>query len=388
MDRKIPHKLIVAIVGLILVIFGISISFDVQRVSGNEIGIRETWSGVDKTPLPPSVYIRNRWTTSIFPYDMSNKIFVMNDKRSAEETGVGRESDAYLVQSADQQDMHINLNVRWRLDPEKTLSIHTKYRAYRAREQETIIEERLIRPVVMRVVKNHATKMTAMKAYSGDGLVALQTDIEKELADPSGEIRQQGVIVDNFVIEKIALDPNYTAEIKARQIAQQKKLRADEETKAADAEALKVKSVAQADLNRAVVEAERDKQVAILKAQQEAAARVTQAEAQKEQTVLEAQASAERVTIAAKAEKEAAENRADAILAEGRAKAEAQKLSFSAYSVSGGETYAMIEISKNMGDAFKNFNGYIPPNMNITSISTDFLKAVQDFTGHRGPPVK
>lgn len=370
MENKSQIKLILAGVVILFCLVVIAASFDVQRISGNEIGVRETWSGVDAKPLASGVYFRNRWTTSIFPYDMSNKVFVMNDKNGPEEKGVGRASDAYLVQSADQQDMHINLNVRWRVDPDKTIAIHTKYRAYRSRDQEDIIEERLIRPEVMRIVKNHATKKKAMEAYSGDGLVSLQKDIEAELSDPVGEIRKQGVIVDNFVIEKIVLDPNYTAEIKARQIAQQKKLRADEETKAADADALKAKSVAQADLNKAVVEAERDKQVAILRASQEAQAQV-----------LAAEAAAKKVVLAAQAEKDAAENRAAAILAEGRAQAEAQKLKFTAYSAVGADVFAQIEISKSMGTAFQNFNGFFPPNMTMTTVSKDFLDAVKSFSG-------
>jgi regulator of protease activity HflC (stomatin/prohibitin superfamily) len=376
---QMPVKLIATlIVFVVLLIGGVSV-VSIKTVHGNEVGVKETWGGVDPNPLPAATYTICRVTSSIYLYDKTSHVFVMNDTPpTAGETGKGRDYDAYLVQSMDQQDMHINLSVRWKYDQAKIVDIHKNYHSHTEASDPNIIEERLLRNTVQLIVKNHATKMKATEAYSGEGLVRLQTDIEKDLASPEGELRRQGILVENFVIEKIGLDPNYVAEIKARQIAQQKQQRAVEETKAADADALKAKAVAQADLNKAVVEAERDKQVAILKAEQEAKARLVAAEAQKQQTVLAAEAEAQRLKIASEAEKAAAENRASAVLAEGRAKAEAQKLMYAAYEGLGGQTFAQIEISRNMGSAFQNFNGFLPQNMSFTSLSGDFLGAVRN----------
>jgi regulator of protease activity HflC (stomatin/prohibitin superfamily) len=379
---QFPVKLAISgVIGVGLLLGGVTL-FDLETVAGSEVGVKETWRGVDPNPLPPGTYSRNRMTTNIYRYDMTSRVFVMNDAPpTSGETGKGRDYDAYLVQSQDQQDMHINLSVRWRFDQPSIINIHKNYHAHMDADDPNIIEERLLRNTVQLVVKNHATKMKATEAYSGEGLVRLQTEIEQDLASPDSELRKQGVIVENFVIEKIALDPNYVAEIKARQIAQQKKLRADEEAKAAEAEALKVRAVAQADLNKAVVEAERDKEVAKLKAEQVAAATLTAAEAQKKQTILAAEAEAERLKIASEAEKAAAENRASAVLAEGRAKAEAQKLLYAAYEGIGGQTFAQIEISRNMGSAFQNFNGFLPQNMSFTSLSGDFMGAIRTALG-------
>jgi regulator of protease activity HflC (stomatin/prohibitin superfamily) len=376
---KLPLKLIVSLSAAFLIIVGSALIWRIETVKGNELAILETFSqGIQQTPLTPRTYIRNSLTENFYHYDLSNKVFVMNNiSDSGGETGNGRKDDAYLVQSFDQQDMHISLSVQWRIDPSKIVAMHTSFHAHIGNNQENILEENLIRPNVMRIVKNHATKMTAMNAYSGEGLVKLQGEIEADLASADGELRKNGVIVENFVIEKIDLDPNYVNEIKARQIAQQKKLRSEEETKAADAEALKVKAVAQADLNKAVVEAERDKKVAVLRAEQEAEARTTAAIANKKQTILSAEAESEKLKIASLAEKEAAENRAAALKAEGAARAEAQRLLYSAYSAPGADLYAQIEISKNMASAFGNFNGFLPQNMNFTSLSGDYMSAIR-----------
>lgn len=209
----------------------------------------------------------------------------MNDKseKKHEGKGHGRNLDSYLVQSAEGQDMRISLNLRWRINPAKLVQIHKTVRED--------IEEKLIRPVVMRVVKDEATKMKAIDAYSGEGLVRLQASIQTSLTGQGEgkELAERGVIVENFVIEHIELDPKYIEEIKQKQIATQRTLRAAEEQKAAEAEALVAKSKAQADLNKSVVEAQRDKEVMVLKAQAEQEKQILSAKGQQQQLILEAE---------------------------------------------------------------------------------------------------
>jgi regulator of protease activity HflC (stomatin/prohibitin superfamily) len=382
MDNRFPFGLVASAgVALALVIGSVAL-FDMETIKGNEIGVRETFSGgIDENVLGPKTYFRNRLTSQIYHYSVSSMVFTMNDVPNTIEKGHGRGVDAYLVQSSDQQDMHISLNVRWKIDPTQAVALHKTFHAHIGNSEEEVLEERLIRPTVMLIVKNHATKMKAMEAYSGEGLVRLQTEIETDLAAKDGELRKQGVIVENFVIEKIALDPNYTAEIKARQIAQQKKLRADEETKAAEADALKAKAVAQANLNTAVVEAQRDKEVGVMKAKQLAEVAVTAATAAKEQTILEAEANAKKVTLAANAEKEAAEAQASAIAALGKANAEAQRLKFSAYSAVGADNFVRIEVAKSLSQAFGGIKGYLPSDMKINLLTENYNKSLSSLMG-------
>lgn len=256
--------------------------FRMTTISGSQMAVVETLTGVQDTPVGPSTQFYIPMFKTYYKYDMTSQIFVMNNTPAEKgEKGKGRNEDAYIVQSKDQQDMHVSLSLRWKFDPTKIILVHKTYSAHIGNDDNALMEERLIRNTVMKVVKNHVTVMKAIDAYSSDGLVELQTAIEKDLDASDGEMRKNGVIVENFVIERIDLDPNYVAEIKARQIAGQKQLRAVEEQKAAVAEAEKVKAEAMADLNKQVVAAQRDKEVAILKAEQLAQAEVKAAEAQK-----------------------------------------------------------------------------------------------------------
>lgn len=357
--KNLQLKLIVVGVVLLFAVIVIFSMFDVVAVKGNQVGVMETWyGGVMNDPLPPKTYFCWPWQR-IQTYPTSVQVFVMNDK-TVEETGAGRSQDSYLVQSKDNQDMHLSLQVQWRIDPKHVVTIHKTVGP-------ELIEEKILRPTLLRVVKDEATTREAIQAYSGVGLVELQQDIEKDLNDETGELRNRGIIVDSFVIEHIRLDTEYVGEIKARQVAMMREQRAVQEEKAAQAEALKAKAVAQADLNKAVVEAERDKQVAVLKA-----------EAENEKVILQAEAEKQKVVLAAEAKKEAGELEAQAILAIGTATAESEKLKFTAYSAEGSEVYARIEIAKAMGDAFGNIKGYLPENMQIFTLGENFLQAVEN----------
>ncbi len=353
--------------GALFVLIVLSLLFKVVSIEGNYMGVKESWmGGVEKEPLMPKTYfLFPGFMYSIYKYDMSSRVFVMNDTPSRiENIARGRELDSYLVQSKEGQDMHVSMNIRWRLDPTKLIEIHKMTRES--------FEEKLIRPVMLRVVKDQSTQRTAIEAYSGDGLVKLQRDIEHALMDEGSELRQRGVIVENFVIEGIGLDPQYIGEIKSRQVATQKELRAKAEELAAIAQSKQVKAEAQADFERTVVQAERDKQVGILKAEKEA-----------QQQILGAEAAKKQVVLAAEGEKDASVLRAQAVIAMGEADASAKKAQLAAYAVSGADAFVKIEVSKNLSEAFKNIQGYLPSDMHINLLSDSFMKSVENLMGKK-----
>lgn len=364
------------VAGLILVSLIIASVFivDITTVEGNQLGVKETWDGgVEPEPLQPKTYVLfPGFTQKVFKYDMSSQVFVMNDQPN-DTYGEGRRRDSYLVQSSEGQDMRISLNIRWRRDPAHVVELHKTVREN--------VEEKILRPELMRVVKDKATTRTALDAYSGEGLVKLQSDISSALMDPASELRKRGVIVENFVIEHIGLDPAYVEQIKARQVAVQERLRAIEETKAAEAKAERAKAEAQAAYEKSVVDAKRDKEVGILAAQKQAEQQVLAAQASAKQVELAAEADKNRNVLAAEGEQQAALLRAQAIEALGKAEAEATKLKLGAYSAQGSEAFVRIEVAKAMSEAFKNIEGYLPQDMTVNLLSDSFLRAVESVVG-------
>lgn len=284
------------------------------------------------------------------------------------ENSEGRPHDAYQVQSQEGQDMTISMNLQWRIDPRKLVELHKTVR--------NDIEEKIIRPALMRVVKDEATTRKAIDAYSGEGLVNLQKDIQNTLSEQHSEngeptLAERGIIVENFVIEYISLDPKYIEEIKQKQIAVQQQLRAVEEQKAADAQALVAKAVAQADANKQIVEADRAKQVTIL-----------QAQADNQKAILAAQAEKEKQTLEAEGKEAAMEAIAKGTLAQGKAVAEAQKMLLQAYTVPGADLWCRVEVSKNVANAFGNIKGYLPSDMKVNLLTGNFLSSIDSLTGN------
>jgi regulator of protease activity HflC (stomatin/prohibitin superfamily) len=344
------RKLITVLIVLAILCIVAMASVRWEVVKGNELGIKETFSGgVQANVLQPKTYMLYRGWEDIFQYDMSSQVYDLND---------------YKVQSVEGQDLTIKLSLRYRLDPAQLVQVHKTLR--------TDIAKKVIEPTVQRVVKDEATRLKATDAYSGEGLVKLQSTIQTDLANPANELRGRGVIVETFVIRHIDLDPKYIDVIKMKQIATQEQLAAVEEQKAAEAKALVAKSLAQADLNKKVVEAERDAKVQVLAAQ-----------ADMEKAVLAAKGDQQKSTLEAEGKMQAAISEAKGIEALGRAKAEAQRLQLQAYDVKGADAYVMVEVAKSVSAGMQNIQGFLPANMSVSVISEDVLKSVQTLVGKK-----
>jgi regulator of protease activity HflC (stomatin/prohibitin superfamily) len=349
--KLITIAIVLAIVGILALTM-----LKWETVKGNQVGIKETMSGIQTNILFPRTYFLWRGFEDIIPYDASSQVYELTN---------------YKVQSVEGQDLIIDLAIRYRIDTAKLYTIHTTLREN--------FNKKVIEPAVQRIVKDEGTKLRAIDAYSGTNLVALQNAIEGDLTRPESDLRTRGFIVEAFVIRHIELDSNYVAEIKKKQTATQQQLRAVEEEKAATAEALVAKAKAQADLNKAVVEAERDAKVQVLKAQADNERVILAAKAEQEQAVLKAKGEQQRFTLEAEGKMQAAISEAKGIEALGKAKADAQRQLLESYKVEGADAYVTIEVSKNVSDGMKNIAGYLPSTMSVNVISDDILKSVQGF---------
>lgn len=371
------------IVGLVGLFFLMVFAVRVRTVEGHELAVAEDWNGVRPEPVSPGTHFfiwnPSAGNVSLYPYDLGVQVYVMNDKDNQEEIAEGRKADAYVVQSADQQDMRISLRVQWRRLPNKVVDLHKA-----ARDN---VEERVLRPVLLNVVKNHATLRTALEAYSGAGLVKLQNDVLAALQ--ASEELNQYVRVEGFVIEHIGLNKEYTDKIVARQVAVQDRLKNIEETKAAEAAAEKAKAVAQADYEKVLVEARRDKEKGILEAEKSAQQQILAAEAAAKKVALEAEAEKNRNVLIAQGKKEAGFNEAEAIRAIGEAEADALKMKLNAYSTAGADGYVKIQVSANMAEAYKNIKGYLPEGMSINLLTDNYAKGVSVLVnGAEAPATK
>jgi len=364
--RRNHGNLTMGVLIVILALAAISFAvFDIETVEGNQVAVMETWgAGVKPNIYGPRVYFLFPGE-KLYPYDMSQQVFVMNNKPHASDPGNGRAMDAYTVQSSEGQDMTFSVSLTWMLNPTNIVEYHKRIKMNP--------EEKLIRPLMMRIIKDTATPFKAFDAYAGEGLVRLQSQVQSNLW--ANQDIKEFITVINFVIEENKLDPKYTEEIKGKQIATQKVLRAAEEQKAAQAEAEVVKAKAQADANKQTVEAERDATVAVTKAKADNEKRILEAEAQKQTYMLESEGK----LAQAKAE-------AEGILVKGEAEAKAKRANLEAYQVQGTDAYVKVEIAKAASESFKGIQGYLPSDMTVNVLSENFMKSIQSFMTAGGTP--
>jgi len=344
-------SLIASVVILVIVLIAAWCAFDIVKIEGHQTGVMETWTGgVYSNTYAPRTYVCFPGE-HLKPYDVQRQTLSI---------------DNYTVPSLDQQPMHINATIQWQLRPETLVAFHKNVHGK--------VDETLLIPMMHRIIKDCATSKKAIDAYAGEGLVKLQAEINK--AAQVNEELASYCRVDNFVITRLDLEPEFLSEIKGRQVATQKQLRAVEEEKAANAQALVAKALAQADLNKQVVEAERDKQVAVLKAEAQKQKTVLDAEASKQQQVLAAQAESEKLSLTAEGQLQSDLKKAKGIQALGSAEAEATKLKLSAYSVPGADAFVKVEVAKQLGTAYSGIKGYIPERMGLNVMSENFDKGV------------
>ena len=366
---------------MVLIGLGFLITYTWRVVEGNEIGVKETWAkGVDPNPLQPRTYWINRWTEAIYTYPTSGQVFVMNDTPSAKEpVSAGRDVDPLYVNSLDNQKVSFHVIVTWRISPAHVVNLHKNYRSH--------IEEKLIRPEVIKAVMTRATVQNAIDLYSGKELNQLRAEVEAELRDPNGKLALEGAAVDSFVVEKPDF-PNqeYVAKIEARQLAIITESMAKEQKKANDALAEAARSAAQKEANERIVKAEADKQVAILAQEATARQSIIQVQADAENNVTRQKAESAKIVLAAEAEKarqiaisdgakQAEINRAVGIKAVGESEANRNQLLLASFSVPGSDNYVKVKVAEQFARGMDSVRFY-PSSATFNSVAESFQKGV------------
>ena len=392
-NRGLTIPSLMAIVVIAFMVLAAVFLVKIRTVEGNEIGVLETWSeGVVNEPLPQKTYMfLPGYSKSVYTYPTSGRVFVMNEKSErGEPFAEGRRSDPLEINSLDNQKVRFHLIVTWRIDPLHVVALHKSYRDN--------IEERLIRPEVVRAVGTRATVQQAIDLYSGAKLNTLRSEVEAELKNTTGKLATSGVIVDSFIIEKPDF-PNveYVKAIEARQLAIITESQAREQQKAnlALAEAAKAKAltkqnedlvVAETARQRAILEQQAISEKAVIEAAANAKNAIVTQEAESRKVILAAEAEAKRNIAISEAQKQAEINRAIGIEAVGKATAETNRLLLSSYAVPGSDLYTRIQVAASLASSFSGVKGYLPQNVTYNTVAENFDKGVSLLVGAPAAP--
>ncbi len=359
----VNKKLLFGGVGAVLTLLVFSMFVSCVRVEGHERAVVQNWSnGVLPETLGPGTHFYIPMTTTVYKYNVGTEKFIMGNKDLY--TGSGSDYVDFPAVTfttggnGKEQPATFSVTLQYQLEVSKLVELH--------QSAQQNYEDRIIKPALTRIISDMSTTLTVLDFYSGEGRVKLQKSIENAITTHP-ELSKVGIVVTTFVIDDIMLDPKYVAEITGRQIATQQKLRAIEETAAAEETAKKVQAEAQAEKNKRIVAAEAS-----------AKEQTLAAEAEKQKTVLAAQAEGSRVKELAEASRFQKEQDAKGLLAQGMAEAQvALEKKKSKYEGESGRLQAQVEIEIARTERLKNFKvtGVIPEGTAMTLINGEGFSA-------------
>lgn len=310
-------------IGAIVLLFVLVGFFGFIKLEGNEVGVMQDWSGVKNHLMLPGTHLYNNFLLDVHIYNVgTQKITFDNNK-----TNLEAEYPRIVLDIGENggQKAWIAMSVNYHLNPDKAITIHKQGIG---RTYESVVLKREITDVVNEI----ARPRTALEIYSGKGFVNFKNDVEEALKN-NHVLKDRGLDVENTIIYKVYLDPQYESEIAGKQIAIQQKLRKVEETLAAQEEAKRIFAMSQAEVEKARQEAE----------------------ASKIREVTNAEAQAKKVVLAAEAERDSNLARASGELAVGKARAEVKKLeSISLYEGEAGGRRAQVDIKKSQAELMVN----------------------------------
>ncbi len=275
-NRSPRSGVMLAIVGVIVGVLFSVISQGVIIVQPQEVAvIFDTLRGQLLEPRGPGVHIIVPVVQEATIYSIERSEYTMSGSPTE-----GRRSgdDAVVSRTADGQEVRIEATLIYRISPENVNLIHQNWR--------NRYTEELVRPTIRGIVRDEIALYSVEEVYSTQR-GALREGIQNKLSTRLGE---EGLQVVDFLIRDVEFSQEYAQSVEQKQIAEQDRLRAQQE-----AERLRVQAQGQRDA--AVYEAEGQRLSAIERAKGEAESIRIRAEAEADAILIRAQADAQALAL-------------------------------------------------------------------------------------------
>lgn len=283
-----------------------------ESTSSTEVGVRTNLLGIvekrgyQQVYQPGGVYLVMPVVNSWNRLPISQQNLLMN---ASETEGDRPVPDDITFKTRDGNNVHIDVNVMWRLDPQKAAFIVSSV-------GQTIgeIKERLVRPVARSVIRDVFNEITSEEYYHVTVKNKTAAHAREELTK---ELEPFGIIVDLLQVQQHRFDPEYQAAIDA-----QKQAEADVQTLS-----------------------EQQKNMTVQK-QSELQAKRAEWNRKKEDALGEAG----RIRNEADGYYQTQSNKAKALIAAAQAEAESTRKEAEALDKLGGDAYVRIQVAKQFGE--------------------------------------
>lgn len=310
----------VAFALLVLIVF-VFATIRVGRVTGEETGILLNKLNGKMTVIKQSgVRIYNGITGDFYTLDKTLQTLEMRG---------GRGGDSLKIKTIDGSDVHIDLKVQYRIDPDEADNVITSSGPGEA------FKEKWARDYARSTCRNYLGELTTEECYDatkrGDKIGLAQKDID-------GRLEPFGIIIDSIVIpQRPTFYKEYEEMIKKKKLADQAVL--EEQSKALAAEQKQL---------TLIVTATNEKNVAVETFKGQMEKKTIKAEAEAEKVKKEADAYHVRVTIEAEAKFYENQKTATGILAKKRAEAEGIEELKKALEGEGGRNMVKLEYARKL----------------------------------------
>lgn len=230
----------------ILLIFLYSI---LVKVTGQEVAVVVTPSGVDQEVLEPGWHLVSPFN-SVFKMDKTTQVYTFSSKKiDGQITG----DDAIWTPTSDGIKIGLDMSVTWQIDPSKAWWIYANVSEQDGKDRYDWIEENVIRPKTKSACALTTSRFSPIQVYSGDRQ-KIQDQIYSRL---QAELKKYNIVLNQVDLREVYYNPEYEKAINAKKLEEQEVLRLEQVTKQ------KQEQIKQSEL---------DKNMAILRAEGEAKA--------------------------------------------------------------------------------------------------------------------
>jgi regulator of protease activity HflC (stomatin/prohibitin superfamily) len=210
------RRLFFLAVGLVVAL--VLLPTTITYVNPGHVGIviHRAGGGVDKTPLPSGLHMRNPLTTGIEEYPTYMQTLVLT--RTPTEGSAG--NDEINVNSVEGQPISLDVSMSFELDPSKVPALYQSFRKDITSIQHTFVKQ-TIRQALQEVVGNEEIA-AIIGPKKSEATSRVQQKLEKQLTP-------YGIIVKQFTINELRAPQSVIEAINQKNVMQQQALTAQNE---------------------------------------------------------------------------------------------------------------------------------------------------------------
>lgn len=244
----------------ILAVFLTSISAGLVFIKPEERGVVLSAlapKGYREQPLQPGLRWVIPYFESVVKYPVSKQTYTMS---IATQEGQIQGDDSIAARTSDGQEIFLDASVIYAIDPEQVVRVHIEW-------QDRYTNE-LVRPVARGVIRD------AVSQFGVEEVVTTKRfEMQQMIFDGmAAKLRENGLILVDFVLRNITFSPEYAASVEQKQIAEQQAQQARFVVEQRRQEAEQARQIAQGQADAAVIRAQGNAEARLIEAEAEAKA--------------------------------------------------------------------------------------------------------------------